>query len=129
MARRHKRAVLAGKRTVVHHKEHRNRRSVDINDGTRLRVVRVGESVTDLNVIDARHRADVTGARFTGWHAPQLVEQEELFHRRRTLASASADQHFLTDLDDALIDAPDANATNVVAVVESGDLQLQITLL
>ena len=127
LARREKLAFASGKRRVVDAERHRDGRFVDRDRVNALGFVRVGNRVADVEVFDARDADDVAGRRFLDLDALQSGERQQ-----RREAQPRDDAAVARDLGDRRVrtrrsaeDAADADAADVLVVIDRGDQHLE----
>src|SRR5205823_190935 len=108
--------------------DHVERRLIDLDRRQRDRVVKVGDGVADIDVLQADDGADVAGAYLVCFDAAQPIEDVELgdgvVHARGG-AGMLHEGDGLALANPAGDDGTDRNAPDIVAVVEGGHQHLQ----
>ena len=118
--------VPAGERRVVDEEVHRDRRLFDRDEGQRRRVCWVGDRLADVDVLHAGDGDDVARRGLGDLDALEAVEAVDLGDARVfQCAVAAHDLHRAAELDAAARDAADAEAPEVLAVVDGGDQHLE----
>ena len=97
--------LTAGQRGGVDAHRHRDRRIVDDDRRHRLRVVDVGERVTDHDVGDAGDGDDVTGRGLRGGHSVEALGLEQLGDLHRADLVSASPSNLLAFLQSAAEDA------------------------
>ena len=86
----------------------------------------IGNGLADGDVLDAGETDDVAGERFLDLDAPQAIERKQLRDLRfLRLAIQLADDDRVVEVDLAVEDAADGDASQVVAGVEVRHQHLQ----
>jgi hypothetical protein len=119
-------AVLAGEGRIVDTEHHVERRLVHRQRRQGDGLLRVGDGVADVHLVQPNHGADVAGGQLRHLAAAEAVELQHLHHRVvDALAVALEQGHALALADLAGHDAADADAADVLAVVDVADQHLE----
>ena len=120
-------ALAAGKRRVIDHEGHLDRRLGDLNERQSLNVLRVAQGLADGHALDTGEADDLAGLCLFDGLAAQLldgVQGNELCVVRLGVAMVVTDRDLLTDLHRAALDTADADAADIFVVVDRGNEHL-----
>ena len=115
-----------GEGGITDAKRHVERGFVDADDGKRHGLLDARDGVADIDRFEPDHGADVTGRHFRGFGSPQSVKNIQLGDSFLALRAVPVnDGHVMTGADRAGKHAPDADAADVIAVVQRGNEHLK----
>ena len=100
-------------------------RLVDRNPRDRIRLVRAGDGVADLEVAQPLDRAEIAHRNEFGGHSPEILEPVDLLGPGRTMFVLVADHHRLAGRQRAGEDPPHRDSTRIGRIVQACDQHLQ----
>src|SRR5258706_366967 len=119
-------AFLADEGRVVDAKHHGERRRLDLLGLEGLGIEGIADRVADIDGFEADQGDDVAGVGFFDIGAAEAFEGLKLLELALNLGAIAAnDRDLLTGLHAAVIDAADADAADVVVVLDRVDLDLE----
>ena len=127
VARGDKLAFLARKRRIVDREGHFDRRLGNFNERQCFDMLRVAQGFTDGDVLNAGEADDLARLGFVCGFTLQLfngVERNDLGVIRLGRTVIVADRDLLANLHRAALDAADADAANILVVVDRGNQHL-----
>ena len=122
-------AVPSGERRVIDREDHGQRRLINQQRLERRRIFRIGESLANLNALDAGNGDDISGGDGFSFVALQPTKGEELGNARGLEGAIElGDADLIAAAQGSLENASDGDAAEIIAVIEIGDLNLECLL-
>ena len=126
VAARHIFALAARKGAVVHHEKHGDGGLVDLHERKGLHAIGRAGRLADVQIREAGHGHEIAQVRGFHLHSAQALELIQLADLHVLCGTvAAAKDHLLAVLDVAALHTADADAADVIVVIDVGEQDLR----